>query len=284
VYKRQVKIGATTIRKPNFVVNGDGTTLSFKMPKGKGAITITLIAGANEVTTDYSYDPPVVVPVTGPISLKLTLKLEIGAKFSGQNVLIKGSGLKANSDYTLVMNSKPVLIFKGKTDAKGAFNRTIKIPALACVAAGKHGLTLAGTAPDGKSASDTAYFVINDECEVAAQAAKTTTKSWTLNGFLFGYNQPTLNAGGISSLKALATLLKGAKTVTIYGYTETDTKSEAVKRANIILAQGRTDNVAAYLKSLGIKAIFKSVAKGGVDPVSLTEQWKNRRVVITATF
>ena len=279
-----VKIGELTVRKPNFVVNGDGTTLSFKMPKGKGSLTITLIAGANQVTTDYSYDPPVVVPVSGSLSLKLTLKLEIGAKFSGQNVLIKGSGLKANSDYTLVMNSKPVLIFKGKTDANGAFNRTIKIPVLACVAAGKHGLTLAGTAPDGKTASDTAYFVINDDCEVEAQAAKTTTKSWTLNGFLFGYNQPTLNAGGVSSLKALATLLKGAKTVTIYGYTETDTKSEAVKRANIILAQGRTDNVAAYLKTLGIKAIFKTVAKGGVEPVSLTEQWRNRRVVITATF
>ena len=279
-----IQIGEVTVRKPNFVVNGDGTTLTFKMLKGKGATTITLFAGAAQVSTDYSYDPPVVVPVTGPTSLKLTLNLEVGVKFSGQNVTIKGGGLKANSDYTLVMRSTPLVIFKSKTDSKGNFLNTIKIPGKACLAAGKHSLTLTGTAPDGKAATDTAYFYINDECEVVAQAVKATSKSWTLNGFLFGYNQPTLNAGGVSSLKALAQLLKGAKTVTIYGYTETDTKSEAVKRANIILAQGRTDNVAAFLKSLGIKAVYKTVAKGGVDPVSVTEQWKNRRVVITATF
>ena len=279
-----IKVGELTIRKPNFVVNGDGTTLSFKMPKGKGATTITLLAGPAEANADYTYDPPVVGPVTGPISLKLTLKLEIGAKFSGQTATLKGSGLKANSDYSLMISPKSVLVVKGKTDSNGAFSRVIKLPASACAAEGKYALTLTGLNPAGKSVTDVAYFFINDDCEVEAQAAKGTSKSWTLNGFLFGYNQPTLNAGGVSSLKALATLLKGAKTVTIYGYTETDTKSAAVKRANIILAQGRTDNVAAYLKSLGIKAVYKTVAKGGVEPVSLTDQWKNRRVVITATF
>lgn len=279
-----ITIGEVTIRKPNFVVNGDGTTISFKMIKGKGATTVTLNAGVAQVTTDYTYDPPATPSVSGPLSLKLTLKLEIGAKFAGQNVVIKGGGLKANSDYTLVMNSKTVVIFKSKTDAKGNFLNTIKIPGKACIEAGKHSLTLSGTAPDGKKATDTAHFFINDKCEVVAQATKETSKSWTLNGFLFGFLQPTLNTGGVASLKALAPLIKGAKSITIYGYTETDTKSEAVKRANIILAQGRCDSVVAYLKTLGIKAVFKTVAKGGVDPVSVKEQWKNRRVVITATY
>jgi outer membrane protein OmpA-like peptidoglycan-associated protein len=277
-----VKVGELVIRKPNFVVNGDGTTISFKMPKGKGGVVITLVAGASEVTTDYTYDPP--APITAPLSLKLTLKLEIGAKFAGQKVTIKGGGLKANSDYTLVMNSKPVTLFKAKTDANGNFLETIKIPAKACVAPGKHSVTLSGISPAGKKVSDTAHFVINEKCEVLAQAVKTTTKSWTLSGFLFGYCQPTLNAGGVASLKALAPLLKGAKTITVYGYTETDTKSAAIKRSNIILAQGRTDNVVAYLKKLGVKAVYKTVAKGGVDPVSITQQFKNRRVVIEATF
>jgi outer membrane protein OmpA-like peptidoglycan-associated protein len=145
-------------------------------------------------------------------------------------------------------------------------------------------VTLSGISPAGKKVSDTAHFVINEKCEVLAQAVKTTTKSWTLSGFLFGYCQPTLNAGGVASLKALAPLLKGAKTITVYGYTETDTKSAAIKRSNIILAQGRTDNVVAYLKKLGVKAVYKTVAKGGVDPVSITQQFKNRRVVIEATF
>lgn len=277
-----VKVGELVIRKPNFVVNGDGTTISFKMPKGKGGVVITLVAGASEVTTDYTYDPP--AAVTAPLSLKLTLKLEIGAKFAGQKVTIKGGGLKADSDYTLVMNSKPVTLFKAKTDANGNFLETIKIPAKACVAPGKHSVTLSGISPAGKKVSDTAHFVINEKCEVLAQAVKTTTKSWTLSGFLFGYCQPTLNAGGVASLKALAPLLKGAKTITVYGYTETDTKSAAIKRSNIILAQGRTDNVVAYLKKLGVKAVYKTVAKGGVDPVSITQQFKNRRVVIEATF
>ena len=39
-----------------------------------------------------------------------------------------------------------------------------------------------------------------------------------------------------------------------------------------------------FLKSKGIKAVYKTVAKGGVDPVSLTDQSKNRRVVIEATY
>jgi outer membrane protein OmpA-like peptidoglycan-associated protein len=82
----------------------------------------------------------------------------------------------------------------------------------------------------------------------------------------------------------LVSLIKGAKTVTIYGYTETDTKSEAVKRANLILASNRCDTVMKYLKSKGIKAIFKTYGKGGVDPVSLTDQSKNRRVVIEANY
>ena len=277
-----VKVGDLVIRKPNFVVNGDGTTISFKMPKGKGGVVITLVAGPTEVTTDYSYDPP--APVTAPLSLKLTLKLEIGAKFAGQKVTIKGGGLKANSDYTLVMNSKPVTLFKAKTDANGNFLETVKIPAKACVAPGKHSVTLSGTSPAGKKVSDTAHFVINEKCVVQATAVKASSKSWTLSGFLFGYCQPTLNSGGITSLKALAPLLKGAKTITVYGYTETDTKSAAIKRSNIILAQGRTDNVVAYLKKLGVKAVFKTVAKGGVDPVSITQQFKNRRVVIEATY
>jgi outer membrane protein OmpA-like peptidoglycan-associated protein len=277
-----IVIGAVTIRKANFVVNGDGTTISFKMPAGTGEIKVTLVAGLTELQTDYTY---VANPVpNAPSSIKLTLKLEIGAKFYGQKVTIKGGGLKPNSLYTLVMRSNPVTIYKANTDANGNFLNTIKIPSKACLAPGKHSFTLTGTTPDGKKATDTAYFVLSDKCVVAAQATKTSTKSWTLNGFLFDFCQPALNKGGYASLKALAPLIKGAKSITVYGYTETDTKSAAIKRANIVLAQGRTNSVVAYLKKLGVKAVYKTVAKGGVDPVSVTQQWKNRRVVIEATY
>jgi outer membrane protein OmpA-like peptidoglycan-associated protein len=203
---------------------------------------------------------------------------------AGQKVTITGGGLKANSDYTLVMHSTPVVIYKSVADASGNFSQVLTIPAKACLATGKHNLVLTGTSPLNKAVTATGYFTLDDGCVVAGQAVKSAAKSWTLSGFLFGYTQPQLNAGGVASLKALASVIKGAKTITVYGYTETDTKSAAIKKANIVLAQGRCDNVVAFLKSLGIKATFKTVAKGGVDPVSLTDQSKNRRVVIDATY
>ena len=280
-----ITFGDLTLRKPKFVVNGTGTTISFKIPKGSGGVTVTLNAGSAQVSTDYTYDaPPVVVTPTAPLSLKLKLNLVIGAKFAGQSVEIKGGGLKANSEYILTMHSNPLVIYKANADANGNFLQTITIPAKACLTAGVHNLALTGISPTDKPLSDTAYFVLDDQCRVGAEAIKTSSKSWTLNGFLFGYTQPELNAGGIASLKALSAFIKGAKTVEVLGYTETDTKSAAIKKSNIVLAQGRCDSVVAYLKSQGIKAKYTTVAKGGVDPVSLSDQSKNRRVVINATY
>ena len=192
--------------------------------------------------------------------------------------------MKANSEYTLTLDSKGTALFKATTDSAGSFSKTVTIPVKACGDSGKHDLVLTAIAPDGKKATDSATFVLDDECKVAATAVKSGTKQWTLSGFLFDYNDYSLTSGGVSSLSKLVSLIKGAKTVTIYGYTETDTKSEAVKRANLILASNRCDTVMKYLKSKGIKAIFKTYGKGGVDPVSLTDQSKNRRVVIEANY
>ena len=275
-------IGTTTLRKPKFTVNGAGTEITFTAPKGVGVVELTLKAGNASVTGEYIYDAP--PPVTAPLSLKLKLDLVVGVKFSGQKVTITGGGLKANSEYTLYLHSSPVLIYKANTDSNGNFNQTVTMPGKACVSSGKHDLTLTGTAPDGSAATDTAYFVIDDKCIVAANAVKTDTKEWTLSGFLFNYNDYSLTTGGLKSLGLLVPLIKGAKTVTIYGYTETDTKSAAVKAANLVLAKNRCLTVMEYLQAKGIKAIFKTYGKGGVNPVSLTDQSKNRRVVIEANY
>ena len=176
------------------------------------------------------------------------------------------------------------MIYKANTDANGSFKQTVTIPGKACVSSGKYDLTLTGIAPNGSSAKDTAYFVIDDKCVVAANVEKTDTKEWTLSGFLFNYNDYSLTKGGLTSLNLLVPLIKGAKTVTIYGYTETDTKSAAVKAANLVLAKNRCLTVMEFLKSKGIKAVFKTYGKGGVNPVSLTDQSKNRRVVIEANY
>ena len=90
--------------------------------------------------------------------------------------------------------------------------------------------------------------------------------------------------GGIKSLDTLVKYIKGTKVVKIYGYTETDTKSAKIKKANLILAKARCESVMAYLKNKGIKAVYYTFGKGGVNPVSLVDQSLNRRVVIDATF
>jgi outer membrane protein OmpA-like peptidoglycan-associated protein len=101
---------------------------------------------------------------------------------------------------------------------------------------------------------------------------------------LFDYLSFDLSDGGVTSLNQLVPLIKGAKTVTIYGYTQTDVTSDAAKKANLILAANRCKTVMNFLKAKGINAVYKTVAKGAVDPVSLTDQSKNRRVVIEATY
>ena len=277
-----VVIGETTLRKPKFTVNSAGTEITFKAPKGVGVVDLVLKAGSASATGSYIYDAP--PPVTTPLKLKLKVGLVIDEKLSGQKATLTGSGLKANSEYTLTLDSKGTALFKATTDSAGSFSKTVTIPVKACGDSGKHDLVLTAIAPDGKKATDSATFVLDDECKVAATAVKSGTKQWTLSGFLFDYNDYSLTSGGVSSLSKLVSLIKGAKTVTIYGYTETDTKSEAVKRANLILASNRCDTVMKYLKSKGIKAIFKTYGKGGVDPVSLTDQSKNRRVVIEANY
>lgn len=82
----------------------------------------------------------------------------------------------------------------------------------------------------------------------------------------------------------LASKIKGAKVIKIYGYTETDTKSAAIKASNLILAKDRTVSVMNFLKGKlkGVK--FLTYGKGGVNPVSITNQALNRRVVIEVSF
>ena len=289
-----ITLGGVTLRKPNFTVNGDGTKVTFTIPAGTGGLDIALNAGTAEADTSYTYDAPfhavADVPNNGngsasaDLSLALKLKLAVGSKLEGQNVGIQGGGLKAGSTYTLTMHSNPVMIYTGTTDADGNFKESVKIPAKACLAAGEHSLTLTGITPAGEPTSDTAKFALVDACIVGATAEKTGDKEWTLSGFLFDYCSATLTKGGKKSLDALVNLIKGAKTVTIKGYTETDTKSDKIKKSNLILAKARTVSVEKYLKSKGIKAKWVTIGKGGVDPVSTKDQSKNRRVVIQANF
>jgi len=212
------------------------------------------------------------------------LKLKVGTKLSGQKVGIAGGGLKAFSQYKLEMFSDPILVYTGTTDKDGNFDENVTLPPTVCIDGGKHTLKLSGITPAGKPTSDSDSFSMLDNCEVGATAKKTGDKQWTLDGFLFAFNSPVLSAGGKKSIDDLVGFVKGAKTITILGYTETDTKSALVKALNLILSKQRTESVMAYLKTKGVKANFVTIGKGGVDPVSVKDQPKNRRVVIKAQF
>ncbi|MEN9608296.1 MAG: hypothetical protein RLZZ06_227 [Actinomycetota bacterium] len=277
-----VIIGGVTIRKPKFTVNGTGTEITFKAPAGTGVVDLTLRAGNASVTGQYIYDEPPVV--TTPFGISIDVLPVAGSKLSGQKVTITGGGLKPGSEYNLTIGSAKVSLVKGTTDSNGSFSRIVTLPAKTCVAAGKQTLTLSGKKTDDTDATDTAIVVIDGSCSVAAVADKTETKTWTLSGFLFDYLSFDLSDGGVTSLNQLVPLIKGAKTVTIYGYTQTDVTSDAAKKANLILAANRCKTVMNFLKAKGINAVYKTVAKGAVDPVSLTDQSKNRRVVIEATY
>lgn len=289
-----VTLGANTLRKPAFSVNAAGTAITFVVPKGVGGLDIALNAGTAEATTLYTYDAPFRAPeeVTGPetptdpadLTLDLVLKLKVGTKLSGQKVGIAGGGLKAFSEYKLEMFSDPILVYTGTTDKDGNFNENVTLPPTVCIEAGKHTLKLSGITPEGKATSDSDSFSLLEKCEVGATAIKTGDKQWTLDGFLFAFNSPVLSDGGKKSLNDLVGFMKGAKTITILGYTETDTKSELVKALNLILSKQRTESVMAYLKTKGVSAKFVTIGKGGVDPVSIKDQAKNRRVVIKAQY
>ena len=280
-----------TYRKPAFTVNGAGTEITITAPAGKGEVEVLIRAGVTELTGIYTYIPDTVKPpvvVTGPATLSLGLKLITGAKLKGHQTTLSGSGLKPNSPYTLVIGSKKTVIASGVTDSKGNFTKKVTLVQKACVAAGTQNLVLTGTRPNDAKVTAEAAFDLNAKCEVTTgQVVKTIKKgkvTWTLSGFLFDFVSYELRPEAVKSLNMLASKIKGAKLIKIYGYTETDTKSAAIKASNLILAKDRTVSVMNFLKGKlkGVK--YLTYGKGGVNPVSITNQALNRRVVIEVSF
>jgi hypothetical protein len=54
-----IRFGSVVLPNTSFVVNGDGTQISFSAPAGTGNISVVLIAGESELSLDYFYDPTV---------------------------------------------------------------------------------------------------------------------------------------------------------------------------------------------------------------------------------
>ncbi len=276
-----IVIGDVTIRKPDFTVNGSGTEISLKVPAGTSVVDVIVKAGAAYTSTQYRYDAPPVP--SNPFSLTMNSRVVSGSKLSGQEVQIAATGLRANSAFSLKLGANSVL-FSGTTDANGNFSEVVTLPNAGCNLLGKQSLVLSATKLDGSQATKTNYVVLGAKCQVLAFGKTLASMKLTLSGFLFNYVKFNLTPSFKKTLGSMVASLKVAKTITIYGYTETDTKSAAIKKSNLVLAANRAKSVVEFLKSKGVKATFKIVAKGGVDPVSTVDQAKNRRVVIQVTY
>ncbi|WP_346232899.1 leucine-rich repeat protein [Parafrigoribacterium mesophilum] len=145
--------------------------------------------------------PPVVTPAgTVPPKVALSVDLAVGSPFGDAPVNVKGSGLLANSPWTLVLHSTPTIVASGIVGSDGTVAGTFSLPV--SIPAGTHTLTLAGTAPDGSAVTSVVYLTVSSTGELSylSSAGPESTLAAT------GVNTPTDGlAGG-----ALLLILFGA--------------------------------------------------------------------------
>ncbi|AGL20229.1 fibronectin type III domain-containing protein [Actinoplanes sp. N902-109] len=223
--------------------------------------------------------PTTPVPAT-PARINLDLDLRTGASLSGTQATLTGGGLKPASTYLLRMFSTPITIASGTTNSMGGFRAAVKIPRKACVLGGRHQLVLTGTAPDGSQIRDSSWIVLNDSCRAQAPTTATTAQ---LGTYLFPYQSSRLTLANKRGIRATVSAMRGAKVITVTGYTQTGKTSKAARAANKRLATRRAAVVRTYLKALGVKVRIRVVGAGAVNPAS-GRQKLNRRVVVTVRY
>jgi outer membrane protein OmpA-like peptidoglycan-associated protein len=236
--------------------------------------------------TTVPVEPKIMLPSTAKEAedLSLALNLAVGAKITGAKAKLSGKGLKANSTYQLIMESKPKVLATGTTNSAGKFSASVNLSAF-CPGAGKHTLTLIGTKPNGQRTKAVTSLVLDKKCAaLAIVQGKKSDKSVKVGGLRFAADSAALKPETIAALKLIAPVIKNAKIVTVEGYTSGKVKSKATRFVNKKLAGDRAKNVANYVASLGVKAKFVVVAKGAVNPISKNAKAKNRRVEISVSF
>ena len=183
------------------------------------------------------------------------------------------------------MYSTPVEVARGTTNAAGAFNAVITMPAKACVTGGAHRLVLTGTAPGGARLEDSSYVVLDDTCKAKSinNVTAPVNNTVTLQSFTFPHYSAKLRPKALRTLRELRGALTTAKSITITGYTETDSRSKAATKANKRLALKRADAVRAQMRKLGITAPIVTVGAGGVSGLGKGQKF-NRRVVIVVRY
>lgn len=233
-------------------------------------------------TTSPTSAPPTGAPPARP-ELKLDLAIQPGAPVRGAAASVSGGGLRANSQYTVTMYSSPVRLASGYADETGSFTARFKLPARACVKGGLHRVELSGFAPDGTVVTTSTWLLFDDTCTTrTVSPAKPTAV--TYGTFRFDRGSVRLTPYVRAVMRRTHATLASAKRVTITGYTETGSRSEASKRANKALALRRAQAARDYLRKLGVKAPITVLGAGAVNPLKGRPQSWNRRVFITVRY
>lgn len=222
--------------------------------------------------------------ITEGTDVALKLNLDLNAKLASGTSLLSGAGLLPSSEFKLIMQSDPVVLYTGTSDPSGNFNTNFDFTQVACPGPGVHTLTLAGIKPDGSQTKAVAKMLLDSNCVAKAIVQGGLSKTLSFGGILFPIHSPRLTSQSMKNLKEIAPLLKDAKRITLTGYTQTNYRSKATIPGSKRLAKKRAVAVSKYLQKLGVNTTVTIVGNGPVDPVSLKKQKLNRRVEISVGF
>ncbi|GAB7039451.1 hypothetical protein JCM9533A_33010 [Catenuloplanes niger JCM 9533] len=290
-----IKLTKAAVPPPPFT--GPDTPVVTAAPSVSPSVAPSVSPSAVPTSAAPSVVPSVVPTTPGPVvtspapdpanppQINLNLQLAVDAPLTGARATVSGGGLQPSSPYTLTMYSTPVEVARGTTNAAGAFNAVITMPAKACVRGGAHRLVLTGTAPGGAKLEDSSYVVLDDTCKAKSinNVTAPVNNTVTLQSFTFPRLSAKLRPKAQRTLRDLRGALTSAKAITITGYTETDSKGKAATRANKRLALKRADAVRAHLRKMGITVPISTVGAGGVNGLGQGQKF-NRRVVIVVRY
>ena len=105
-------------------------------------------------------------------ALHLDLQAIVGGPVAGAPVILEGQGLAPGSTMTLVLRSTPQTLTQGTASALGNVSTRAQLPA---IPAGRHILTLTGTAPDGSLFSLVQSFTVGSDGTFLTIGAPTGT-------------------------------------------------------------------------------------------------------------
>jgi LPXTG-motif cell wall-anchored protein len=122
--------------------------------------TLTATNDAGHVDQEFQ---DIVRPAT---SLNVDPDFDAGAELSDATLFVFGSGLAANSAYTITAHSAPVVLATGAANSLGAFSTTVTLPT--DLPAGPHSVVASAKALNGHTVTTTVWFTVKADGTIGA--------------------------------------------------------------------------------------------------------------------